>query len=81
MSESKKDKAEVAAIFNSYHEEFMLTNHLCPEQQKAFNAIVDCRTSQLGGHINTCNQCAHKQQAYNSWHNRHCLPIAIGTSF
>jgi predicted Zn-ribbon and HTH transcriptional regulator len=69
---SKKGKAEVATILNSYHEEFMLTNHLCHEQQKAFNAIVSCRTSQLGGHINTCNRCGHKQQAYNSCHNRHC---------
>lgn len=72
MSESKKDKTEVATIFNSYHEEFLLKNHLCHEQQKAFNAIASCRTSRLGGHINTCNRCGHKQQAYNSCHNRHC---------
>lgn len=72
MSESKKDKTEVATIFKFYHKEFIQTNRLCPEQQKAFDAIMSCRTSQLGGHINTCNQCGHKQQAYNSCHNRHC---------
>ena len=69
---NNQEKAEVATIFNTCHERFMNTNRLCHEQQKAFYSIASCRTSQLGGHINRCNQCSHQQQAYNSCHNRHC---------
>jgi predicted Zn-ribbon and HTH transcriptional regulator len=45
---------------------------LCSSQLKAFSDITSCRSSALGGHINSCNSCGFKQQAYNSCHNRHC---------
>jgi len=45
---------------------------LCSDQLKAFLDITSCRSSVLGGHINVCNSCGFKKQAYNSCHNRHC---------
>lgn len=69
---NKRETAEVAAVFHSCSEEFLYSIHLCRQQQKAFNDIACCRSSQLGGHINTCDHCGHKAQAYNSCHNRHC---------
>lgn len=44
-------------------------------------AILACRTSQLGGHINTCNQCGHEEQSYNSCWNRHCPKCRGGSVF
>lgn len=35
-------------------------------------AIKDCRTSALGGHIDSCSACGHLQLSYNSCRNRHC---------
>src|SRR5580698_10784673 len=36
------------------------------------SAIEACRTAELGGHIERCEDCAHTQIAYNSCRNRHC---------
>ena len=69
---NKRQTAEVADVFLSCSEDFLHINHICHQQQKAFNDIICCRTSQMGGHISTCNHCGYKQQAYNSCHNRHC---------
>ena len=36
------------------------------------SAIEACRTAQLGGHVERCEDCDHVQIAYNSCRNRHC---------
>jgi hypothetical protein len=44
-------------------------------QRKAFNAIRDCLTAALGGHVQyveQCDQCGHRVISYNSCRNRHC---------
>jgi hypothetical protein len=35
-------------------------------------AIEVCRSPELGGHIERCQDCAHTRIAYNSCRNRHC---------
>ena len=35
-------------------------------------AIEICRTAELGGHVERCEDCAHTRIAYNSCRNRHC---------
>jgi len=42
------------------------------EQIKVMNRIITCRTSALGGHVDTCPNCNFQQNAYNSCRNRHC---------
>ncbi len=39
---------------------------------KILTAIVCCRTSALGGHIDECSRCGHRAVSYNSCRNRHC---------
>ncbi len=39
---------------------------------KIVTAIVNCRTSRLGGHIDQCSRCGHRAISYNSCRNRHC---------
>ena len=64
---------EVADIF---HKGFGHYNHafgpLPPEYYKVANALMACRTSALGGHIDKCDHCSHERISYNSCRNRHC---------
>jgi len=39
---------------------------------KILTAIVSCRTSVLGGHIDECSGCGHRAISFNSCRNRHC---------
>jgi hypothetical protein len=39
---------------------------------KILTAIVCCRTSALGGHIDECSRCGHQAISFNSCRNRHC---------
>src|SRR6516162_3344282 len=39
---------------------------------KILTAIVCCRTSALGGHIDECSHCGHRAISFNSCRNRHC---------
>ena len=33
---------------------------------KIFNAILACRTSALGGHVDACSRCGHRAISFNS---------------
>jgi hypothetical protein len=41
-------------------------------QQRTIRALTACRTAALGGHVDACDQCGHRQISYNSCRNRHC---------
>ncbi len=43
-----------------------------PEQRRAVNAILSCRTLQRGGHLYRCSPCAKLEFAYHSCHHRAC---------
>ena len=40
--------------------------------RKVLSALSRCRTAQLGGHVDACDQCGHIRISYNSCRNRHC---------
>src|SRR5881398_2727553 len=46
--------------------------HLSLGQRRVMTAIEVCRTADLGGHVERCEDCAHTRIAYNSCRNRHC---------
>ena len=46
--------------------------HLSLGQLKVMSAIEACRTAELGGHVERCEDCDHVRVAYNSCRNRHC---------
>ncbi|HLP38810.1 IS91 family transposase [Lacibacter sp.] len=70
--ENTKQDIELADIFSDQATHFLNNHNLCPEQQKAFNAIIQCRTAVLGGHVDHCDNCGYIRQSYNSCRNRHC---------
>lgn len=67
-----KPKIEVADIFQLYSESYKRNNAVSYKQQKAINAIQQCRTAILGGHVDKCDNCGMIDISYNSCRNRHC---------
>jgi hypothetical protein len=63
---------EVQQIFRMHGPQFLSAHKLSIVQQKAFKAISSCRTSALGAHIDTCDECGCEKFSYNSCRNRHC---------
>lgn len=45
---------------------------LLPSHRQAMQAICQCRTAALGGHVYTCQTCDHAEYRYHSCRNRHC---------
>ena len=65
---------DVADIFRAHGPAWRLAQagRLSLGQLKVMSAIEACRTAELGGHVERCEDCAHVQIAYNSCRNRHC---------
>jgi len=67
-----KNRHEVADIFRLYGKEYREQNMLPYKKLKVMHKIEICRTAQLGGHIEQCDQCGFERIAYNSCRDRHC---------
>jgi signal transduction histidine kinase len=52
-----KNPCEVADIFSVYGKDYQKENLLSYKKFKVMNHITVCRTAQLGGHIEQCDQC------------------------
>jgi len=63
---------EVADIFRGYGQQYRDKNLITAQQFKVMKRIEICRTAALGGHIEACDHCGHRQNAYNSCRDRHC---------
>jgi len=59
-------------ILRVHGKEFRQRYSLSSNQYKAFSAILNCRTSSLGAHIDSCDHCEQQRISYNSCRNRHC---------
>jgi hypothetical protein len=70
--ENKRQKIEIADIFRQFEADYYQQHGLIHEQKKAFNAIINCRSQNMGGHTLRCDTCGYVQHAYNSCRNRHC---------
>lgn len=68
----EKRKVELGDVFRMHKESYCKNNTLTSEQYKVINAICNCRTSILGGHIEQCDNCSNIHISYNSCRNRHC---------
>jgi hypothetical protein len=65
---------EVADIFRRRGPAWRASHagHVSLGQLKVMSAIERCRTAALGGHVERCEDCAHRRISYNSCRNRHC---------
>jgi len=48
---------ELGDVFSMHRESYCKSNTPTPEQYKITNAISNCRTSILGGHVDQCDNC------------------------
>jgi Putative transposase/Transposase zinc-binding domain len=67
-----KPAFELAGILRRDGPTYRQSHRLLREQERAIDAIVDCRTEALGGHVEECCQCSYTRIRYNSCRNRHC---------
>jgi hypothetical protein len=63
---------EVADVIRAFGDALLRTGTVSPARQRVMRALLDCRTSQLGGHVESCDSCDYQRIAYNSCRNRHC---------
>jgi Putative transposase/Transposase zinc-binding domain len=63
---------EIADIFRLYGDTYRQRYGVSASQQKVIDALLACRTAQLGGHAERCPQCGFERYAYSSCRNRHC---------
>ncbi len=63
------EKPELADVLRAYASRL---GPLTPAQWRAVQAIIDCRTAALGGHVTICDACGHQEIGYNSCRSRCC---------
>lgn len=64
---------EVAGILRRFEERYrQWAGGMSKQQARVVGALVACRTAALGGHVEACDACGHRQIAYNSCRDRHC---------
>lgn len=63
---------EVQDIFFKHGYDYCDNHNLPYHLRKVINNIIHCRTAQLGGHIDECEECGHTRISYNSCRDRHC---------
>jgi Putative transposase/Transposase zinc-binding domain len=62
----------LAGILRTHGPAYLASHVLCAVQEKAWRAIIACRTFILGGHVECCDHCGVLRYMYHSCRNRHC---------
>ena len=62
----------LADILREHGQPYLDAHDLSVVQDKAWRAIVACRTPALGGHVECCDRCGVLRYQYHSCRNRHC---------
>jgi len=68
----EKPRLEVANIIHVYGDDYRRTHALTPLHHAVLNALDNCRTSVLGGHLEQYGEYGHQQPSHNSCRNRCC---------
>jgi len=63
---------EISDILRLHFSDFLDNYNIPYHYYKVVNALINCRTSALGAHVDTCDTCGHESISYNSCRNRHC---------
>jgi hypothetical protein len=65
---------EVADILRRYGDAYLdrFGSAVPHHHRRAIQAILDCRTAVLGGHLYGCDHCEHQHFSYHSCRNRNC---------
>jgi len=63
---------EVADVIRLFGAALSREGAVTPARRRVMRALLACRTSVLGGHVKSCDNCDYWRIAYNSCRNRHC---------
>ena len=69
---TRSNGTEVGDIFRQVGPAYRAAHKLPSPLLSARNAIEQCRTAALGGHVDACDVCGYQRISYNSCRNRHC---------
>ena len=69
---SAQTELTVADIFREYWAEYKEKNPVRPQQAKVVGSVMACRTPQLGGRLDQCQECGAWVFRFNSCRDRHC---------
>ena len=69
---TQKPRLEVADILRKHITDYLDAYSLSPQQYKILFNLLNCRTANMGGHIERCDQCGAERVMYHSCRNRHC---------
>lgn len=64
--------ATIQAIIKKAYSTFQQSHRLPTHVRQAAEALMKCRTAELGGHVQSCPEGHYKRQWYNSCRNRVC---------
>ncbi len=67
-----RSKPELSDVVLRFGKQLVEKEKLSAEQIKSLFNIIQCRTSELGGHKEKCNCCGEQRYSYNSCGDRHC---------
>lgn len=62
----------VADVFRGHWQEYRANHAVASHPQRVAGHLLDCRTSELGGHMYRCDTCGGEVPLYNSCQDRHC---------
>lgn len=71
-SSERSQRVEVGDVIRKHGAEYRATHRLPKHHHDVLNALEQCRTAALGGHVDACDRCGHERISYNSCRNRHC---------
>ena len=63
---------EMADVLRRFGDEFCENNRISADHGRILRHIEQCRTAELGGHMEQCDSCEHERPVYNSCRDRHC---------
>lgn len=67
-----KPAFELSGIIRQFGRSYLSAYPVDSYRQRVLEAISNCRTHALGGHIDACTECGSLRISYNSCRNRHC---------
>lgn len=62
----------IGDILSDYGQAYIRDKRIKGQQKGIIRLLSACRTTALGSHYETCNQCNYLGKSYNSCRNRHC---------
>ncbi len=69
--------AELSDVIRRYGKDFIERFKPLGYHKGVLHALSVCRTAELGGHVDRCEDCGHIRISYNSCRNRHCPKCQI----